>query len=159
MDALVTLRQALALVVPELDGCCRDPWVVIGSAAARLAGVGVTIGDLDLLTSRRDADALIDCWQDCLQATEVQEGSDRFRSNFARFTFPGLLVEVMGGLEVFSDGAWKVVAIAETVEVDVDGLNVFIPSTAEQVRVLEIFGRPKDLQRAALLKQQGGAKL
>ena len=72
MDAFAGMRPVLARVVPELAGYYRDLRVVIGSAAATLAGARVTL--------------------------------------------------------------------------------------AEQIRVLESFGSPKDLQRAALLKQQDGVK-
>jgi hypothetical protein len=36
--------------------------------------------------------------------------------------------------------------------VDVAGLAIPIPAITEQIRVLESFGRPKDRQRATLLK-------
>ena len=33
------LREALAAAVPDLQNHCRDPWTVIGSAAALLAAL------------------------------------------------------------------------------------------------------------------------
>jgi hypothetical protein len=153
VDTAAIVREVLALAVPDLHRCCRDPWVLIGSGAAWLAGASVTVADLDVLTSRRDAETLIGHWQARLQTTQASAGAERFRSRFARFGFPGLAVEVMGGLEVSAETGWQPVAVAETVMVDVAGLDVPTPSVAEQIRVLESFGRPKDLQRATLLKR------
>ncbi len=79
-------------------------------------------------------------------------GAERFRSRFARFVFPGLAVEIMGGLEVSGGAGWEPVRVGEIIAVDVAGLRVPIPAVEEQIRLLERFGRPKDSQRAALLK-------
>ena len=47
------LRAVLAAVLPDLHSSCRDPWVVIGSAAACLVGAGVSVADLDWPEARR----------------------------------------------------------------------------------------------------------
>jgi hypothetical protein len=151
-DTAVALREALGASVPDLHRLCRDPWAVIGSGAAWLAGASVTVADLDVLTSTRDAETLIDHWRARLATTTAATGAERFRSRFARFLFPGLAVEIMGGLEVSGDGGWEPVALGEIVTADVAGLRVPIPAVHEQIRVLESFDRPKDRQRAALLK-------
>lgn len=147
------LRKVLLVVVPELHRCCRDPWTLIGSAAAYLAGAEVTVADLDVLTSTRDAEVLIGEWRLRRDDTCAPADAGRFRSCYARFHFPGLPVEVMGGLEVFGEnGGWMPVQVAETDTVDMAGVAVTVPSIAEQLRILESFGRPKDLHRAVLLK-------
>jgi hypothetical protein len=153
VDTAVAWREVLAAAIPELHRLCRDPWTVIGSAAVRLAGVEVAVADLDVLTSVRDAEILIGHWRARRDDTYVPPGEERFRSCFARFRFPGLPVEVMGGLELCGERGWEPVRVDRIVTRDVDGLAVPIPTVAEQVRVLESFGRPKDLQRAALLKR------
>jgi hypothetical protein len=152
IDTTAALHQALVASVPDLYRHCRDPWTVIGSAAAWLAGARVTVADLDVLTSARDAEAMIDHWRMRLDTTTALAGAERFRSRFARFAFPGLAVEIMGGLEVSDGSGWAPVTVGEIVTVDVAGVRVPIPATHEQIRVLESFGRPKDRQRAALLK-------
>ncbi|WP_266171151.1 hypothetical protein [Dyella subtropica] len=146
------LDQVIAAVVPDLQRHCRDPWHLIGSAAACLAGVDVTVADLDVLTSVSDAKRLLEHWQSHREAVYAPAGAERFRSHFARFRFPGLPVEVMGGLELNTGQGWRAVDVGETVMVRVAGLDVPMPSVAEQIRILESFGRPKDLQRAALLR-------
>lgn len=155
-DTSVAMHDALGAIVPDLRSCCRDPWALIGSGAAWLAGADVSVADLDVLTSSRDAAAMIERWHGQLQTTLPSTGAERFRSRFARFDFPGLAVEVMGGLEVAGHNGWEPVTLTDIVRVDVAGEDVCIPSVAEQIRVLKRFGRPKDLQRARLLKRLCG---
>ncbi|MDE2156836.1 MAG: hypothetical protein KGJ32_13245 [Xanthomonadaceae bacterium] len=151
------MRDVLVAAVPDLHRCCRDPWTLIGSAAAWLAGAAVTVADLDVLTSARDAQALAERWHDRRDDTHVPADDERFRSRFARFRFPGLPVEVMGGLELHGADGWEPVRIDAIVTVAVGGLAVPIPAVAEQLRVLESFGRPKDLQRVVQLKRLNGS--
>jgi hypothetical protein len=158
VDPLTAWHEALAAAIPDLHRHCRDPWTLIGSAAARLAGAEVAVADLDVLTSVRDAETLIGHWRARRDEAWTPPSAERFRSRFARFLFPGLPVEVMGGLELCGERGWEPVRIGEVVTVDVAGLAVTIPAVAEQIRVLERFGRPKDLQRAALLKQLSGER-
>jgi len=146
------LRAVLAAVLPDLHSSCRDPWVVIGSAAACLVGAGVSVADLDVLTSVRDADALRHRWQLQHDTAHRLDGEERFRSHFARYRFPGLPVEVMGGLEVFGLDGWRPLRIDRIVRVSIAGLSVPVPAIAEQIRVLDSFGRPKDRARIAVLQ-------
>ncbi|WP_449428042.1 hypothetical protein [Rhodanobacter umsongensis] len=146
------LRDALAAVVPDLHRCCRDPWTLIGSAAARLVGADVSVADLDVLTSTRDAEVLTGEWWPRCDDAHVPDDPERFRSRYARFHFPGLPVEVMGGLELFGKQGWVPVQAGETETVDMYGVAVTIPTIVEQLRIMQSFGRPKDLRRAALLK-------
>lgn len=155
-DAATALREALVAVLPDLHRHCRDPWTLIGSAAASLAGSEVAVADLDVLTSVRDAQTLIKHWRGRRDEIFVPPGEKYFRSCFARFLFPGLPVEIMGGLELFGERGWERVRIDRIITLDVAGLRVPVPVVTEQIRVLESFGRPKDLQRVALLKRLCG---
>ncbi len=146
------VTAALVATVPDLHRHCRDPWIVIGSVAAYLAGAAVTVADLDVLTSVRDAQAMARHWQAQRDLEYTPADSPRFRSHLARFHFGGLPVEVMGGLEVSGADGWVPVRIGASTCVDIGGLAVPIPTVAEQIRVLQSFARPKDFQRVALLK-------
>lgn len=146
------LREVLAASVPLLQMHCRDPWVVIGSAACALAGAEVNVADLDLLTSTDDAERLIALWPSRLDGAYVPAGADRFRSRFARFLFPGMPLEVMGDLQRHDIDGWQPVQVHDTVHAMVADLAVPIPSPHEQIRILKSFGRPKDLARAELLR-------
>lgn len=151
-STMESLHAALAAVLPDLHSRCRDPWVVIGSAAAWLVGADVSVADLDLLTSIRDANALRECWQRQHDAVRRPDGVERFRSRFARYRFAGLPVEVMCGLEVFGPDGWRPLQIDRIVHVSIAGLSVPVPAITEQIRVLDRFGRPKDRARMTVLK-------
>jgi hypothetical protein len=138
--------------VPSLHQHCRDAWVIIGSAAAALAGAPIEVADLDLLTSADDAERLVALWHQHRDLAYTPAAGDRFRSRFARFRFPGMPVEVMGDLELHGADGWQPVRVNQVVQVRCAGLLVPIPSPAEQIRILESFGRPKDLQRAEWLR-------
>ncbi|GLQ89357.1 hypothetical protein GCM10007898_29300 [Dyella flagellata] len=146
------LREVIAASVPLLHAHCLDPWVVIGSAACALAGAPAEVADLDLLTSAADAQRLTALWPSRLDSSYTPAGADRFRSHFARFRFPGMPLEVMGGLELNQAGGWRPVRVNEIVHVQVADIAVPIPSRAEQIRILESFDRPKDRARAELLR-------
>jgi hypothetical protein len=146
------LYATLADVVPDLHVHCVDPWCVIGSAAALLLGAEVEAADVDVLTSRADADALMEVWSRWREPGYAPPDGHRFRSHFARFRFPGAPVELMGALERRIDDRWQAVAPGKLVLAGVNGLAVPVPSIDDQIRLLESFGRDKDLRRAAALR-------
>jgi len=82
----------------------QDEFFIIGTSALILSDIPINdTKDIDLLTSSRDADNLKKLWKERLlnyKPTEIT----RFKSNFARFQFGSLDVEVMGDLEVYSKG-------------------------------------------------------
>jgi hypothetical protein len=146
------LQQTLQEALPDLQRLCADPWVLIGSAAARLVGADVGVADIDVLTSSADADRLVDHWRARRESQFEPAGAERFRSRFARFRFAGLPFEVMGGLQLHDTREWVPVLAGETMLVAFGGMWIPVPRVAEQIRILESFGRPKDLQRAVLLR-------
>ena len=146
------LQQTLQEALPDLQRLCADPWVLIGSAAARLVGADVEVADIDVLTSADDAGRLVEHWQARRESHFEPAGADRFRSRFARFRFAGLPLEVMGGLQLHDAREWVPVVAGETQLAAFGGMQIPVPRIAEQIRILESFGRPKDLQRAALLR-------
>lgn len=146
------LYTTLAEIVPELHVHCVDPWCLIGSAAALLAGANVNVADVDVLVSRDDAERLMTLWSAQREHVYEPAGAERFRSHFARFRFPGLPVEVMGGLELNQGDGWKPVQAGRLTLVGLNGLAVPVPSVDDQIRILESFGREKDRQRASMLR-------
>ncbi|AIF47633.1 hypothetical protein [Dyella japonica] len=153
------LYTTLAEIVPELHVQCLDPWCLIGSAAALLAGADVGVADVDVLTSREDAERLMASWSERREHVYEPAGAERFRSHFARFRFPGMPVEVMGGLELNRGDGWKPVQAGRLTLVGLNGLAVPVPSIEDQIRILESFGREKDHQRATLLRKLSGSPL
>lgn len=150
--ATPALYATLAEIVPELHVHCLDPWCVIGSAAALLAGASVSVADVDVLASREDAGRLMTLWADRREPLHEPADAHRFRSHFARFRFPGLPVEVMGGLELNQGDGWVPVSAGRLVLAGLNGLAVPMPSVEDQIRILESFGREKDLARAKSLR-------
>ncbi|MBD8882103.1 hypothetical protein IHE49_16595 [Rhodanobacter sp. 7MK24] len=146
------LFVALTELVPDLHVHCAEPWCLIGSAAARLVGADVSVADIDVLVARADADMLATLWTDRRDATHAPADDGRFRSQFARFDFPGMPVEVMGGLELNQGEGWQPVSPGRLILVGLNGLAVPVPSVADQIRLFESFGREKDVLRAKLLR-------
>lgn len=146
------LYATLVEIVPELHVQCADPWCLIGSAAALLVGADVSVADVDVLVSRDDAERLMALWASRREPAHQPADADRFRSHFARFAFPGVPVEVMGALELDRGQGWERVHPGQLILVGLNGLAVPVPALAEQIRILESFGRDKDLRRAAALR-------
>jgi hypothetical protein len=147
---MARVRAALRQLEPDLSGLAREPIYLIGSAAACLAGAPVTVDDLDLLCARDDAQRLELAWR--AQRIDAYRPGDAtlFRSRFARYAFPAMAVEVMGALQVRQDGRWSnvVVEVSTTLADSV----VRLPTISEQLRLLAMFGRPKDLARTECLR-------
>ena len=146
------LYATLAEIVPDLHVHCVDPWCLIGSTAALLLGAQTGAADVDVLTSRADAEALMTQWASRRESAFVPDDSDRFRSHFARFRFPGAPVEVMGDLEFHAGARWQAVLPGRLVLVGVNGLAVPVPSIDDQIRLFKSFGREKDMRRADALR-------
>lgn len=140
------LAETLALVAAAA-GDFSDDWWIIGSAAAALAGADIAeVGDVDLLLSERDARALLARWSAAPKAPPPP--SDRFRSAvFARFEHGPLAIEAFGGFEMRVRGRWRAVEPMTRRHVG----DVFTPSIAEQIVLLEAMGRDKDRPRIAAL--------
>jgi len=146
------LYATLAEIVPDLHVQCVDPWCLIGSTAALLLGAQTGAADVDVLTSRADAERLMAHWAARRESAFAPADDDRFRSHFARFRFPGAPVEVMGALELHVDDRWQPVLPGKLVLAGVNGLAVPVPSIDDQIRLLASFGREKDAPRIAALR-------
>lgn len=132
----------------------NDPFYVIGASALILSGVEADdTFDIDLLTSARDADLLKTIWKDRQLNTYVPADGHQFRSNFGRFGFGDMDVEVMGDLEVCRNEEWIPLKVDEPVKINGDGFEVHVPSLADQKRILHFFGRPKDHQKIRLIEK------
>jgi hypothetical protein len=132
------LRLLFDQVAPDLDAFAAS-WSLIGSGALILLGVPLDeAADLDVVTGVDGAGRLRAAWGGWLDAADPKAPDGPFESqDFARYLTPWGPVEVMGGLKVRGR------------LLDVSGP---IPSAADQLRILKLFGRPKDLQKAAVLE-------
>ncbi|MBB3474602.1 hypothetical protein [Sphingomonas sp. BK345] len=139
------LAAALDEVATTLRGA-RDPWWVIGSAAAWLHRAATSVADIDVLLSPRDAHDVIAAWRGNVV---IGAPGERFRScPFARLEGATLPIELMAGLRVCSAGEW--IAVRPVTRQSVG--SVHVPQLSELESMFDLFGRPKDRVRADLLR-------
>ena len=142
------LEQSFSIIAEAARGF-KDPWHIIGSAAAHVAGAEVgKINDIDLLLSIRDIEMLREKWPEIPAGPPV--ASDQFRSEiFYRFETP-MPVAAMAAFELRArDGDW--VAIAPKTRIRHGDL--YAPDIAEQIAILRLMGRAKDAPRIAALQR------
>ena len=125
----------------------EEPWWIIGSVAVALHGGSPgAVRDIDVVLGHKDAERY---FRTLGLANAATSGSRLFRSDlFACWTEPLVRIELMAGLHVNGPRGWQPLAI-ETREEVRNGL--FAPSISELRDILQAFGRPKDVQRAATL--------
>jgi hypothetical protein len=145
-DALSATLDVLAEAAEGLE----EPWWLFGGAAMALVGVeGLEPADVDVLTGLADAPRLLDRLGAGLQPGAP---SGRFRSQaFGQAASTPLKIEVMAGFCVEAEGAWRPVRFETRLAVPWRGRRLYVPEIAEQIATCRLFGRPKDLERAAQL--------
>jgi hypothetical protein len=131
-------------------GAARDPWWIIASAAAVLHGAEpIEVGDVDVLMSRDDAQRLLP-----MLGLAVRPGPEHpnFRSEvLGTWQVPPLPVDFLAGFSVHVADRWIPIAPMTREAIDIGGATVYVPARDELRRIIESFGRPKDLERARLL--------
>ena len=152
MNSTGKIGLLLPQIYPALEAVSGD-YCIIGSAALLLSGIQLPVHDLDILTSLAGAERLKATWRRWKDESYKPQEPERFRSNFGRFNFEELPVEVMGDLEVCRNGIWEKVLAKDIRTVFVDGKLVSLPGLLEQKRILLQLGRAKDLQKAAMIEK------
>jgi hypothetical protein len=150
------VRQAL-IEIAKAAPVGDDDWWIIGSAAIAASGIeGVEPDDVDILGSTATLLNFLDCWQ---VASGAAHPGGQFRSYpYVRVRLPGCLpIETMGDLQVYASGRWLPVRPATRVELKIAGHSIFVPTLREQIDILRMFGRPKDLAKARLIEAAAGA--
>lgn len=136
--------------VAAIMGPARDPWWIIASAAAALHGASpITVADVDVLLSVEDINRILPAL-----GIEPYQGPPNplFRSEvFAKWPAPPVPVDLMAGFEHRVGDTWHPVRPATRQAATVGAATVHIPERDELRRIIEGFGRPKDLERARLL--------
>jgi hypothetical protein len=146
------IERVLSLISSDLQTLKGD-YFVIGSCAMILAGLPIEkTSDLDLLVSYEDAEQLKLIWADRIIKNYFPSDTHLFMSNFGRFDFGELDVEVMGALKVFRNNEWKSLQIENYIEVALGEHKIKIPTLEEQRRILYFFGRDKDLLKAKQIR-------
>lgn len=132
--------------------CAKDDWWIIGSAAVVLHGADPgPMSDIDVLLSIKDLDALFDR----LPLTDTRDSrKGQFLSKrFGAWSELPMQVEFMAGFSQRIDGHWHKIQLNTRKQIQIAGCNLFVPERAELISLLQQFGRPKDLRRAAALSE------
>ena len=148
-------REALAGLLGELSAdlaVLSHPWRLIGSAALMVAGVDwPSCDDVDILTTTDGAEALEGLWSTRRDRIVQPDKSATFRSRFSRYQFDQGWVEVMGDLQVRTVERW-ILLDPGPIHIHDFGLGRWpAPGLDDQRRILQTFGRPKDLEKMAML--------
>ncbi len=142
-------RSLATLIAAAPEGC--DDWWLIGSAAAHLSGIDLEPQDVDVFGGRATIERFL---ANLGVVTQAGSQSDRFRSTpFQSLSVEnGLPLEFMGDLHVRDGDEWHPLRLTTRVSVNTPYGRVYMPSLAEQKAVFELFGRPKDLAKAAMIR-------
>lgn len=130
-----------------------DPWWIISGAAAAIHGAQpITVSDVDVMLSIDDALRLFP--QIGIKRFAPSD-HPRFRSEvFGQWNKCPLVVEFMANFKLCDlDGVWRPMQPKTRHQVHVGNTAVFVPELCELRGMFERFGRPKDLDRIALLDQ------
>lgn len=130
------------------------PWWIIGSTALVLSRIeGVEPDDIDVVASG-------DCLRRVLAKANIAETPPKPHPKFSstpyqRIKFEGATpIELMGDLAVKNSSQHIPVTFQTRIKVQIASTTLFIPSPAEQIALFHLFGRDKDLAKAAMLEQQ-----
>lgn len=146
------LQALVRRLAPDL-AVLDEPWTVIGSGALMMAGLpGADCPDLDILTTAAGAAALEAAWAEWRQGDYAPDPAAGFRSRFSRYQAPEGAIEVMGDLQLRTGEGWRPVTVRAIERRRFGGVDVALPTAAEQLRILREFGRPKDLAKAERLE-------
>ncbi len=145
------LQMAIDFAASVMPHDASD-WWIIGSAAMVLCGVETEAKDVDVFGS----EATIAKVLERLDLAPLPPTDDPlFRSTvFAAHQPPGgVPVELMGGFEVRTKGVWQPLQLHTRRRIETATGPVFVPELSEQIVILELFGRDKDLMRADLIRK------
>ena len=143
-DTLKAAREGLA--------CLKDDFFIIGACSTILSGIDIgNTNDIDILVTTEDADKLRSVWRDKIEENPPLKESELFKSNFTRYNFPKMYIEAMGDLLIFKNGNWEKVTVNHYTTTAIDGFEIKIPTIEEQIRILQLFGRKKDMERLSLI--------
>lgn len=145
------LSQALVGLAEALEGG-EDDWWIIGSAAVALHGAGpIVCADVDLLTTPDRAHRLAALWG---VVPLPPKGDPLFRSEVyfhsAHLPTP---VDVMAGFHVRTAAGWRPVRPRTRVARRCGEAVLYTPCGEELLQILDLFGRPKDRERARVLRR------
>jgi hypothetical protein len=151
MNIKEKIFSALRESYPQLKQL-KDDYYIIGATALILSGIEIeNTNDIDIVVSERDAEWLKSEWKN-KKINISPDASILFRSNYSRYQFSDIEIEILGSLEVNKDNNWTPLLIKDFTIYEKTGFQVKIPTRIELVRILNFFGRKKDLERLKLIQ-------
>lgn len=154
MTLASSVRETIAAVGAVLK-YAEDPWwIVTGAAAAIHGATPITVSDVDVMLSVRDASHLF-------SKLGIQAASPsthpRFRSEvFGQWEGNPLVVEFMANFQLRDlDGVWRPMLPTTRQRFVAATTTVYVPELAELREMFGRFGRPKDHERIRLIDQMG----
>lgn len=133
----------------------KDNYCIIGASGLILLDMEVgETSDIDILVSNRDAELLDVLWNKYKAPDFATKEDDLFISDFSRYTFNLLDIEIMGELRVKTNGVFEKLEIKEFIPVTLDkDFTVNIPTLEEYKKMLLLFGREKDLAKFRVIEK------
>jgi len=152
MEIREKIVKTLILIAKEFEEVSCDSYI-IGASALILSGYSIgNTTDIDILTTHEAAEKLKSSLNTYIEVNPETKEDNLFRSNFARYNLPLMDIEVMGDLEINKNGLWKELEVNNYQTLLVNTLSIKVPTLEEQIRILSLFGREKDIKRISLLK-------
>ena len=141
-------------LLPDLLQTVNGKWVLIGTTSLYLQGFSVAPSDIDILCDVETALQIELLLKPYLLPFDTIVTRDKFNSLFSRYRINGIMIEVMGGLQVNTGKNW--VNLLDSIEkFESKKLGVYtvkIPSKTDQIKIYELFGREKDENILTMLK-------
>ncbi len=153
MSISAKITTVLRKAYPALSQL-QDDYFIIGSSALNLCSIEIETSDIDILLSQKDSAYLQNIWADKHIKDHVTQNDHLFRSDLSRFNFGELAIEIMPELKVNKNGVWIPLHVQDHFILDLDGMQIKVPTLEEQKRIFNLFGREKDLRKIKLIEKQ-----
>jgi hypothetical protein len=133
-------ETSIAALIAAMNDA-RDPWFLIGGAAAALvSGDHGSVRDIDLVCSPHDARRLIDehGFRDVTDG-----GRSGLRSAVRAQADTPILIDALGGFEILIEGRWTAIAPNELRPIEARAGRVYLPGAAELHEIRLAIGRAR----------------
>ena len=137
-SALATIHKSLAPL--------NIPWMIIGTTSLYLLGFDVDPKDIDISCSKENA-AIVEEVLQPYKFDFINYPDAKFRSRFSKYLINGIMVELMGGLEINLEPGWVQLEdyIQTPITIEHNGGSFLVPGVKDQKQIYAIlFNRAKD---------------
>jgi hypothetical protein len=118
-------------------------YAIRGTGSLVLQGLQMNVTDIDVLGDKKAALACNELLKDYLVKEVAYSESKQFKSFFGQFKISGLLVEIMGNMQIKNTkGVWSPVYDAkDRIEIKVDGKKIFVTKIEDELTAYAQMGR------------------